>query len=1010
MAGGLRILSVNQEKELYGIPIYSQQEREAYFEINQEIRSYLSSFSSLQSKILFILQLGYFRSRHTFWPIDDLLKNKEDLNFICDQFYPTAFRGFTKYKVPINTRLLQQKIIMKISGYKKFGKDNQDFIYEEAGRIVRINARPIHIFGGLINFLEANRIIVPGYSLLQNMIGKAIHEANERLRRVVNKMLKEEQVRLIDWIIQEKTSFLHSLTRLKRDPKNFSYNQIKELTRQKEIIRKFNLHGLNLARELNISQQNIHYYGRLINYYNIHDIKRMNGEQARFLITCFLYTRYRKINDYLVQVFLYRIRKYQKESKTHSQSCLADNQQTSPDLMKLAELLNIFLDDKAIAGHLPFSQVRKKAFAILQKEEIEKMRQALGNDKLSLKYYEWQYMDEISRKIKMNIRPVFLQLSFNGAVDDHFLAVVHLLQDQLRRNLPVPRNLPAGWIRHDNRKYISSEGDIHPGRFETLVYIRLSQLIESGDIYVSNSISYRSMEDDLIPQEEWLDKNRVFSAIQIKCNADSPTGLIEELGNEVDALFKKVNERISSGENKHINLNNRKLRKWSLPYCKLEEEKDSYNFLDQLPAVSLHTLMKMVDDKCSFSSQFTHLLGRYTKKEMNIPCLFGTILALGTNAGLGKMARTSNLSYDQLHDIYQNYVRPETLSKACDSIIEDISKIPVFKGWNIDNDKIYSSSDGQKFETSKDTVNARYSSKYFGLCKGVVSYTLSANYLPLTAKIIGANEYEGHYVLDLLLNNTSEIQPNIHTTDTHGSNRVNFALLHLFGYEFAPRYRNIYEAANSLYCYDNLNLPETSLIKPIKRINVKLIEQEWDNIMRIVASLAKQTISQHTLIRKLSSYPRKNNTRKALSELDKLLRTRYILRYIDELDFRQNIHKALNRGESYHSLKRALFYNDEGKFKVRSEYEQLVWSESTRLLALCVIYYNTFIFNEISDKLNDDNVDQPSLFRYSPIRWKHIDWFGKFHFELEVDRREIEDLLRSIENLEIIRPDGFLLN
>lgn len=441
MAGGLKILSVNQEKELYGIPVYSQQERETYFEISPEIKFFLSSFSSLQSKILFILQLGYFRTRCMFWPMEDLLKNKEDLNFICDRFYPTAFRGFAKYKVPINTRLLQQKIIMKIYGYQKLGKENKDSLYEQARRIVRINARPIYIFGGLKRFLEANRIIIPGYSILQNMIGKSIHEENERLRTEVNRMLNKGQVKQIDLIIQEKTSFLHSLTLLKRDPKNFSHNQIKELTGQKEIIQRFNLHTLNLARQLDISQQNIHYYGRLINYYNIHEIKRMNRGQAHFLITCFLYTKYGRINDHLVLMFLYRIRKYQKESKNHSLSCLAGNQQNSLDSMKLAKLLNIFLDDKEIMDDLPFSQVREKAFAILQKEEIEKMQQALFNDKLSLKHYEWQYMDEIFRKIKMNIRPLFLQLSFKGTVDNHFLKVVNMLQDQLRMNLPVPPGL-----------------------------------------------------------------------------------------------------------------------------------------------------------------------------------------------------------------------------------------------------------------------------------------------------------------------------------------------------------------------------------------------------------------------------------------------------------------------------------------------------------------------------------------------------------------------------------------
>ncbi len=61
--------------------------------------------------------------------------------------------------------------------------------------------------------------------------------------------------------------------------------------------------------------------------------------------------------------------------------------------------------------------------------------------------------------------------------------------------------------------------------------------------------------------------------------------------------------------------------------------------------------------------------------------------------------------------------------------------------------------------------------------------------MPVNARIIGANEHESHYVFDILFNNTTDIQPAVHSTDTYGANEVNFALLYLFGYQFAPRYR-----------------------------------------------------------------------------------------------------------------------------------------------------------------------------------------------------------------------------
>ncbi|MCQ6386439.1 transposase, partial [Bacillus cereus] len=62
--------------------------------------------------------------------------------------------------------------------------------------------------------------------------------------------------------------------------------------------------------------------------------------------------------------------------------------------------------------------------------------------------------------------------------------------------------------------------------------------------------------------------------------------------------------------------------------------------------------------------------------------------------------------------------------------------------------------------------------------------------IPVNARIIGANEHESHYVIDILYNNTTDVQPDVHSTDTHRTNEVNFAILHFFGYQYAHRYKN----------------------------------------------------------------------------------------------------------------------------------------------------------------------------------------------------------------------------
>ena len=62
------------------------------------------------------------------------------------------------------------------------------------------------------------------------------------------------------------------------------------------------------------------------------------------------------------------------------------------------------------------------------------------------------------------------------------------------------------------------------------------------------------------------------------------------------------------------------------------------------------------------------------------------------------------------------------------------------------------------------------------------------------------------------------------------------------------------------------------LIKPSRKIFDALIVKEWPNIQRILASLAQKDVTQATIVRKLSSYARQNQTKKALWELDNIRR------------------------------------------------------------------------------------------------------------------------------------------
>jgi TnpA family transposase len=192
------------------------------------------------------------------------------------------------------------------------------------------------------------------------------------------------------------------------------------------------------------------------------------------------------------------------------------------------------------------------------------------------------------------------------------------------------------------------------------------------------------------------------------------------------------------------------------------------------------------------------------------------------------------------------------------------------------------------------------------------------------------------------------------------------------------------------------------LLKPSSKANTKLILAEEDNIKHIFASLAKKVTSQSVIIGKLSSYARKNRTKKALWELDNLYRSRYLLNYVDSLRLRRNVQRALNRGESYHKLVRAVAYANGGRLRVRTDLEQQLWSECSRFLTNCVIYYNACILSELleyAEREKDFDLAE-RIKRISPVSWKHVNLYGEYTFR---DIGDVIDLAQMINRWVALR-------
>ena len=101
----------------------------------------------------------------------------------------------------------------------------------------------------------------------------------------------------------------------------------------------------------------------------------------------------------------------------------------------------------------------------------------------------------------------------------------------------------------------------------------------------------------------------------------------------------------------------------------------------------------------------------------------------------------------------------------------------------------HASADGMKWDLYEQNLLAEYHIRYGGY-GGVGYYHVSATYIALFSHFIPCGVWEAVSILDGLLKNTSDIQPDILHAATQGQSTPVFGLAHLLGIQLMPRIRN----------------------------------------------------------------------------------------------------------------------------------------------------------------------------------------------------------------------------
>ena len=139
-----------------------------------------------------------------------------------------------------------------------------------------------------------------------------------------------------------------------------------------------------------------------------------------------------------------------------------------------------------------------------------------------------------------------------------------------------------------------------------------------------------------------------------------------------------------------------------------------------------------------------------------------------------------------------------------------------------------------------------------------------------------------------------------------------------------------------------------------------------------------------------------------------MIKAEYLLSYIDDASLRNYVQRALNRGEAYHQLRRAISNVNGDQFRGASDEEIQLWNECARLVTNAIIYFNSKVLSQLllSFETRGKHDRAELVKKASPVAWLNINFKGTYTFELSEKIPDLDELMSKIDGYVSIRESN----
>lgn len=558
--------------------------------------------------------------------------------------------------------------------------------------------------------------------------------------------------------------------------------------------------------------------------------------------------------------------------------------------------------------------------------------------------------------------------------------------------------MSANWRRHVLAKTADPRAPgqhwVHRKYLELAILFHVKAELESGDLYIPEGDRYDDYREQFVDESTYQRELPGYGQVA-GISTDAAT-FVQQLHQRLVKQCEAVDARFPN--NVHADIVDHRL------VLKRQGKRDSSDAVKRLDCFITERLAPtsvvdvLIDTTrwLNLSRHFKPLAGTESQLNDLDHRVVTTLFCYGCNLGPAQTARSvRGLSRRQVAWLNLKYVAEDTLERATVDVINTYNRFELPGYWGSGKS---ASADGTKWHLYEQNLLSEYHIRYGGY-GGIGYYHVSDKYIALFSHFIPCGVYEAVYILDGLMANQSDIQPDQIHGDTQSQSYPVFALAHLLGIQLMPRIRNIKDLIlfkpESGQNYLNIQ----SLFGDAA-INWDLIETHFHDMLRVAISIKQGRITASTILRRLGTRSRKNKLYYAFRELGRVMRTLFLLRYIDDADLRMTIQAETNKSEEFNGFTKWVFFGGEGVIAENVQHEQRKIVRYNQLVSNLIILHNVEQMTRVLAKLREEGMEITAemLAGLSPYRNGHLNRFGDYTVDtkrdvppLDVSRRILLD-------------------